>query len=340
MSSWPESETSPRRARTPSGHGARRPQLKEDNVAGKTQTATAMGLRALHAGRMLILPNAWDAGSAALIALAGAKAIATTSGGIAWSLGRCDGQRLTRAEMTAQVARIAAAVTVPVTADIEGGYGPGPEDVAATVEAAIAAGAVGVNVEDSRAPGGPLFGPADQAARIQAARTASASAGLPGLFINARTDVFLFGTGAPQTRLHDVLARASAYATAGADSLFVPGLTDLQTITGLAKASPLPINVMAGPAPARSPSSTPRACAASASAPPSPRRPTHSPCARPPSCSPPAPTPSSKQPWTSAPSTTCSPADRRHAASAGCPSGPVPSHPAGNVCPATAGRPR
>lgn len=216
-------------------------------MADNTQLAKAAELRALHAGRMLILPNAWDAGSAALIALAGAKAIATTSGGVAWSLGCPDGQRLTRAEMIEQVARIVAAVTVPVTADIEGGYGPSPQDVAATVEAVIAAGAVGVNIEDSRAPGGPLFGPAEQAARIQAARTASASAGLPGLFINARTDVFLFGIGAPQTWLDDVLARARAYAAAGADTLFVPGLTGLQTIIDLAKASPLPVNVMVGP---------------------------------------------------------------------------------------------
>jgi 2-methylisocitrate lyase-like PEP mutase family enzyme len=110
-------------------------------VADETQLAKAAELRALHAGRMLILPNAWDVGSAALIELAGAKAIATTSGGVAWSLGRSDGQRLTRAEMIEQVARIVAAVTVPVTADIEGGYGPSPQDVAATVEAVIAVGA-------------------------------------------------------------------------------------------------------------------------------------------------------------------------------------------------------
>jgi 2-methylisocitrate lyase-like PEP mutase family enzyme len=219
----------------------------EDNVASPTQMAKAERLRALHAGSTLTLPNAWDAGSAALIALAGAEAIATTSGGVAWSLGRSDGQRLTRDEMVAQIARIVAAVAVPVTADVEGGYGPGPDDVAATVEAVIAVGAVGVNIEDSRAPGGPLFGPAEQAARIQAARTVAASAGLPGLFINARTDVFLFGIGAPPTRLDDVLARSAAYAQAGADGLFVPGLADVQTITALAKASPLPVNVMAGP---------------------------------------------------------------------------------------------
>jgi 2-methylisocitrate lyase-like PEP mutase family enzyme len=216
-------------------------------VTGRTQKGAAEKLRALHAAGVLMLPNAWDAGSAAMIALAGAQAIATTSGGIAWSLGHADGQRLTRAEMIERVGEIVAAVTIPVTADIEGGYGPGPEDVAVTVEAVIAAGAVGVNIEDSRAPGGPLFDPAEQAARIQAARAASVSAGLPGLFINARTDVFLYGIGVRQARLNHVLARSFAYAKTGADSLFVPGLTDLQVINELAEASPLPVNVMAGP---------------------------------------------------------------------------------------------
>jgi 2-methylisocitrate lyase-like PEP mutase family enzyme len=216
-------------------------------VAGRTRKTKAQKLRALHAAGVLVLPNAWDAGSAAVIALAGAQAIATTSGGIAWSLGHADGQRLTRAEMIERVREIVAAVTIPVTADIEGGYGPDPEDVALTVEAVIAAGAVGVNIEDSRAPGGPLFAPAEQAARIQAARAASVSAGLPELFINARTDVFLYGIGVRQARLDHVLARSFAYAKTGADSLFVPGLTDLQVITELAEASPLPVNVMAGP---------------------------------------------------------------------------------------------
>jgi len=215
-------------------------------VSGNLQAA-ARRLRELHDCGVLVLPNAWDAGSAALIEQAGALAIATTSGGIAWSLGHPDGQRITRIEMIQRIREITAAVTVPVTADIEGGYGPRPEDVAATVEAVITAGAVGVNIEDSRAPGGPLFDPADQAARLQAARAASESADLPGLFINARTDVYLFGIGVPETRLDDVLARSSAYADAGADGLFVPGLTSLEIISELAKASPLPLNVMAGP---------------------------------------------------------------------------------------------
>jgi 2-methylisocitrate lyase-like PEP mutase family enzyme len=175
-------------------------------VSGDLQAATRR-LRELHRG-VLVLPNAWDAGSAALIERAGAQAIATTSGGIAWSLGRPDGQRITRAEMIQRVREITAAVTIPVTAGIEGGYGPRAGDVAATVKAVIAAGAAGVNIEDSRAPGGQLFGAADQAERIRAARAASASAGLPGFFINARTDVYLHGIGVPEARLDDVLARS------------------------------------------------------------------------------------------------------------------------------------
>ena len=212
-----------------------------------TQMAKAKSLRALHDTGVLILPNAWDAGSAVVIEQAGAKVIATTSGGIAWSVGRPDGQRLTRAEMTEHVRRIVAAVDIPVTADVEGGYGPGQEDVEATVAAVIAVGAVGLNIEDSQAPGGPLFDVAAQARRLRAARSAAGRAGLPELLINARTDVFLFGVGAPEGRLEDVLARSSAYAEVGADSLFVPGLADLDVLTSLVKASALPVNVMAGP---------------------------------------------------------------------------------------------
>ena len=212
-----------------------------------SQQARAATLRALHAGGVLILPNAWDAASAALIARAGAQAIATTSGGVAWSVGRTDGQGLSRAEMVEQVRRIAAAVDIPVTADVEGGYGPAPRDVAQTVEAVIAAGAVGVNIEDSQAPGGPLFEPAAQAERLAAGRAGAERAGLPGLLINVRTDVFLFGIGAAEGRLDDVLARVAAYARAGADCLFVPGLVDLAAIAALVQASPLPVNVMAWP---------------------------------------------------------------------------------------------
>jgi 2-methylisocitrate lyase-like PEP mutase family enzyme len=168
-----------------------------NDVVNKAQRAQSNSLRALHDGPALVLPNAWDAGSAVVIANAGAKAIATTSGGVSWTQGRSDGQHLTRAEMVELVRRIAAAVDVPVTADVEGGYGPAPEDVAATVEAIVAAGAAGVNLEDSKAPGGPLFEVGEQAERLRAGRAAAEHAGLPGLVINARTDVYLFQIGEP-----------------------------------------------------------------------------------------------------------------------------------------------
>jgi len=211
------------------------------------QHARAAAFRSLHESGVFVLPNAWDAGSAVLIAAAGAPAIATTSAGVSWSLGRRDGQNLTRQEMTDAVARITAAVDVPVSADIEGGYGGGPDAVAAAVRAVIGAGVVGVNLEDSGAPGGGLFHAGAQAARIAAARAAATEAGLPELVINARTDVFLFGIGEPDGRLDDVVARSAAYADAGADSLFVPGLLDLAALSVLTGKVSLPVNAMAGP---------------------------------------------------------------------------------------------
>ncbi|MER7580762.1 isocitrate lyase/phosphoenolpyruvate mutase family protein [Kitasatospora sp. NPDC097691] len=203
----------------------------------------ALRLRELVADGVLVLPNAWDAGSAAVIASAGAPAVATTSGGVSWSLGRGDGQRLDRAAAVEAARRIVAAVDLPVTVDAEGGYGPQPADVAETVTALVGVGAVGVNLEDSTTVGGPLFPVAEQAERLRAARTAAAAAGLPELVVNARTDVFLFGLGG----LDDVLVRAEAYAQAGADGLFVPGLLDLEALTELCGRSALPVNAMAVP---------------------------------------------------------------------------------------------
>lgn len=205
----------------------------------------ARRLRELSADGVLVLPNAWDAGSARVIEAAGATAVATTSGGVSWSAGRADGQHMSRAEAVAAARRIIAAVSVPVTVDAEGGYGPAPADVAATVAELVAAGAAGVNLEDSTAVGGPLFPVAEQAARLRAARDAASAAGLPDLVVNARTDVFLFGIGAPESRLEAVLSRSRAYADAGADGIFVPGLLDLDVLSELCAASPLPVNVMA-----------------------------------------------------------------------------------------------
>ncbi|MGW1680852.1 isocitrate lyase/PEP mutase family protein [Saccharopolyspora sp. NPDC002376] len=203
-------------------------------------TERALRLRELGADT-LVLPNAWDAGSAAVIAAAGAPVIATTSGGVAWSVGRSDGQGATREEMVSAAARIAAAVDVPVTFDAEGGYG----DITATVTGLIGAGVVGINLEDSKADG-TLRSVEEQAARIAEARAASVAAGLPELVINARTDVYLFGIGEESGRLADVQARTAAYAEAGADSIFVPGLLDLDALAELA-AGPLPVNAMALP---------------------------------------------------------------------------------------------
>ena len=149
--------------------------------------------------------------------------------------------------MAEAVRRIAAVVDVPVTADVEGGYGPEPQDVAATVRAILGAGAVGANIEDSRAGDGSLYAPEEQGRRLREAREAAIAFGVPEFVLNARTDVFLFQIGDPAGRLDDVLARADEYAKAGADVLFVPGLLDLATLESLTASSPLPINAMAGP---------------------------------------------------------------------------------------------
>jgi 2-methylisocitrate lyase-like PEP mutase family enzyme len=220
----------------------------KDAVRAETDvTSRARKLRDLHREGVLVLPNAWDAASAALLAREGARAIGTTSGGIAWSLGYPDGQRITRDAMMRVVEAITRVVEVPVTADVEGGYGPEPKDAEATVRAAIAAGAVGANLEDSRASGGPLFSIEEQAARLRAAKEAAAACGLADFVLNARTDVFLFEIGEAAGRLDEVLRRASAYAQAGSDCLFVPGLLDLELLRSLVASSPLPVNAMARP---------------------------------------------------------------------------------------------
>ena len=201
----------------------------------RNQAQHAQAFANLHKpGEPLLLPNAWDVASAVAIAGAGAKAIATTSAGVAWSLGVPDGAGLGAERAAAVIARIVAALDVPVSADIEAGY----ENVAATVTAVLQAGAVGVNIEDRR-DGSGLYAPAEQAGRLAAAR--AAARGIP-FWINARTDVFLGGTG----RIDEALERSAAYAAAGADSLFVPGLVDPAAIAELA-AGPLPVTVMAWP---------------------------------------------------------------------------------------------
>ncbi len=211
------------------------------------QKKKAEAFRALHSGpAILVLPNAWDVASARVFEEAGFPAVATSSAGIAASLGYPDRERISRGEMAKAVGRIAKALKIPVSADLEAGYGPTPKAVQQTVEAAIDAGAVGMNMEDATGDRvRPLFTPEVQAERIRAARGAAERLRVR-LFINARTDVFLVEVGGEAGRFDHVVRRALAYKEAGADGLFVPGVTDPALIGRLVKAVGLPLNVIAG----------------------------------------------------------------------------------------------
>ena len=203
--------------------------------------ARAEELRRLHeAPELLVLVNAWDAASARTVASVPAtRAIATASWSIAAAHGLPDGELL-RDTMLEAVARIAAAVELPVTADLESGYGDTPEAVGETVAAALEAGAVGCNLEDAMRPA------EEHAARVAAARAAGERAGVP-LVINARTDVFLLEAGDPATREAEAVRRGRAYREAGADCIFVPGVTDAETIGRLVGAMGAPVSVLAVP---------------------------------------------------------------------------------------------
>ncbi|MFF5205323.1 isocitrate lyase/phosphoenolpyruvate mutase family protein [Streptosporangium sp. NPDC000396] len=213
-----------------------------------THLEKALRFRSLHvAGSPLLLCNSWDVASARIVEAAGASAIATTSAGVAWSLGAPDGDRLNRRLAVDLVARVTAAVDIPVSADIETGYGIEADGVGQTVREVLAAGAVGVNLEDALHDGSaPLRPIREQASRIAAARRAADESGVP-LFVNARVDTYLRSVGDPAARLDETLARAAAYVEAGADGLFVPGLTDLPTISTLVEKVGVPVNVLAGP---------------------------------------------------------------------------------------------
>ena len=202
----------------------------------------------MHRGpRVLLLPNVWDVVSARIFEEAGFGAIATTSAGIAFTLGYPDGQRISRDEMLAVVARIAAAVRVPVTADVESGYGERPEDAARTAKEVIATGAVGMNLEDA-AHGAEhsLIDLPLQLEKIAAVREAAQSSGVP-IVLNARTDVYLLEIGAPEGRYDATRVRLRAFRDAGADCVFVPGLRDAETIRRLTRELGCPVNILAGP---------------------------------------------------------------------------------------------
>jgi len=211
--------------------------------------AKAETFAALHEGpEILVLPNCWDAGSARIIADAGFPAIATTSAGVAFSRGYADGHVISRAEMCEVVARCAEIVSIPLTADMEGGYGATPEDVAETVRQAIAAGAVGANIEDAiAAEAEPMLDASLAAERIAAGREAADAAGIP-FVLNARTDVYLYNEGNTPAMFDEAVARANAYYAAGARCTYVPGVADAGLIGRLAEAIEGPLNILAGPA--------------------------------------------------------------------------------------------
>jgi 2-methylisocitrate lyase-like PEP mutase family enzyme len=194
--------------------------------------------RALHQpGTPLLLANAWDVATARLAEQAGSAAVATTSAGVAWSLGAADGGVLDRDRAVALVTPVVGAVSV--TADIEGGFADDAAGVAETIRLVVAAGAAGVNLEDSDRVGPALLLPVDEAARrIAAARDAAGA----GLFINARVDTFLRGGD-----VADALTRARAYVAAGADGVFVPGTADPTVIAELVGGVDAPLNILAGP---------------------------------------------------------------------------------------------
>ncbi|SHG31693.1 2-Methylisocitrate lyase, PEP mutase family [Jatrophihabitans endophyticus] len=201
--------------------------------------------RSLHVpGHPLVLVNAWDAGSARVVEAAGATAVATTSAGVAWSLGVRDGDALDRDTALAAVRRIVTAVGVPVSADCESGFADDPAGVGETIGLLVATGAAGVNLEDAWHGGPtPLRETADQTARLAAARAAAGTE----LFVNARVDTYLRDVGDPEGRLADTAARAAAYLDAGADGIFVPGVVDPATVASLVDAIDAPLNILVGP---------------------------------------------------------------------------------------------
>jgi 2-methylisocitrate lyase-like PEP mutase family enzyme len=197
--------------------------------------------RQLHEAGLLMLPNAWDAGSARLIESLGAKAVATTSAGLAWSLGYADGGALPIDPLVGAIRAIARVLSVPLSVDIEGGYSDDPAAVADLVAAVIDAGAVGINLEDGGAS------PELTCAKIGAARKSAGDAGVD-LFVNVRTDVYLRKLATSAGAVAEVNRRAALYRSAGCDGVFVPGVRDLAQMQAIAASiHPLPLNVMLVP---------------------------------------------------------------------------------------------
>jgi 2-methylisocitrate lyase-like PEP mutase family enzyme len=212
------------------------------------QIKKAEAFRAMHSGEgVLLLPNVWDIASARIIEEAGFPAIATTSAGIAFARGFPDGQKIHRFQMFGNIRLIARAVKVPVTADVEAGYGDKPEHAASTAGSVILQGAVGLNLEDATGDAErPLVDLPLQLEKIQAIRESAEKWGVP-LVLNARTDVYLLQVGDPARRYDESLRRMQAFRDAGADCVFIPGVRDATTIGRFVADLRCPVNVLAAP---------------------------------------------------------------------------------------------
>lgn len=212
------------------------------NLDPTTVAQRRRAFRALHAGpAIVVMPNAWDVVSARVYEEAGFPAVATSSAGLANAFGYPDGSAFDVNVHLEALERIARALGVPLSADVENGYAADTASLSAFIERLAATGVAGYNLEDVRS-GSDLYPVAEAAERVRAARAAA-----PDLFLNARTDVYLARVGPPESRFDATAERLRAFADAGADGVFVPGVMDANTIAKLAAATPLPLNVLAGP---------------------------------------------------------------------------------------------
>ena len=209
-------------------------------MTSTTQSSAAATFRSLHQEGLLLLPNAWDGGSARLLESLGAKAVATSSAAVAWAHGYPDGDVLPVPLLLGTVRELARVLRVPLTVDVEGGYSEDPARVAETVAAVLEAGAVGINLEDGKGT------PELLCAKVEQVKRAAARVGVD-LFVNVRTDVYLRGLVPAERRVEEVLARAKRYRSAGADGLFVPGAREAADLRALVAGAGLPLNVLALP---------------------------------------------------------------------------------------------
>jgi 2-methylisocitrate lyase-like PEP mutase family enzyme len=217
-------------------------------MATLSQKDKAVQFRQLHSGpNILVLPNAWDAASARVFEQAGFPAVATTSSGVAASLGYPDGQRISRDMLVENVIQMTRVVACPITVDIEAGFGSTIDEVLQTVRAVIAAGAVGISIEDStKGQERALVDVSLQVELLKAIQETASSMDVR-LVVNARTDVFLLQVGDLPDRFEQAVQRTNAYRQAGADCLFPIGVSDANTIASLAQAINGPVNILAGP---------------------------------------------------------------------------------------------